>query len=74
MTGSRFITIAVFMLALIFGTRWCILTFYSGTYASSDPRGTIQLTSPIKSSGQKSDVSFEAVKVPIQEAQAASGS
>ncbi|MCX6898036.1 MAG: hypothetical protein NT105_04975 [Verrucomicrobia bacterium] len=51
MACSKFIVIAVFVLALIFGTRWCIVTFYSATYVATDPRsarGAMTLATPTK--------------------------
>lgn len=38
MTWSRFMMVSVFTLALVFATRWCILTFYAQTYVATDPR------------------------------------
>ena len=61
--------VVVFGLALIFGTRWCILTFYSGTYASTDPRGVqghIQLASPTKQSSQEKEIPFSTLTPQLQ--------
>lgn len=49
MTASKFMVVAVFALALIFGTRWCILSFYSATFVPTDARGLqgqVLLTGP----------------------------
>lgn len=51
MTASKFMAIMVLVLALVLGTRWCIVTFYSATYASTDPRGLagkVQLSAPTR--------------------------
>ena len=37
---SKFIFTLLLVTGLVFGTRWMILHFYNGSYASSDPRGT----------------------------------
>lgn len=77
MACSKFIMMAMLALALIFGTRWCIVTFYSGTYASTDSRGVhgnMQLAAPVKTSSGNKEVSFGAMTPPVQEAQASSGS
>lgn len=50
---SKFIMIAVFVLAVVASTWWCILTFYSATYVSTDARATpgpITLATPTKQS------------------------
>lgn len=51
MAASKFMAIMVLVLALVLGTRWCIVTFYSSTYASTDPRGftgKVQISAPTR--------------------------
>jgi len=61
--------IAVFALALIFGTRWCIVTFYSATYVTTDPRsvqGRLPLANPTIQASQKEEAAGEAPSPPFQ--------
>jgi|GEM_PF-2985193 len=69
MVCSKFIVIAVFVLALIFGTRWCIVTFYSATYVATDQRsahGRLPLANPTIQMSQKEEEVGEAPSPPFQ--------
>ena len=44
MNRSSFILVAVLVLALVCGTRWCILYFYEGAFASTGQRGVEERT------------------------------
>lgn len=69
MVCSKFMVIVVFALALIFGTRWCIVTFYSATYVATDPRsaqGRIPLANPTIQSSQKEEAAGEVPSPPFQ--------
>jgi hypothetical protein len=50
---AKFTIIAVFVLAVIATTWWCIVTFYSSTYVSTDARATpdpLSLIAPTRES------------------------
>lgn len=75
--GSRFTVFAVFALALVLATRWCILTLYSETHAPTSARATaahIELAHPVQESAPKVDVPYSAMTPTIQAAQASAGS
>lgn len=51
MTWSKFMMVSIFTLAMVFATRWCVLMFYTQTYAPTDTRSlnaTSQLGYPTK--------------------------
>jgi hypothetical protein len=50
---SKFVIIAVFVLAVVASTWWCIVTFYSATYVPTDARvapNPLTLAAPTKQS------------------------
>jgi len=58
MTWSKFMMVAVFTLAMVFATRWCVLMFYTQTYAPTDTRSlnaASQLGYPTKQPSQNDE-------------------
>ena len=67
MATSKFMTIMVLALALVLGTRWCIVTFYSTTYVSTDPRGLagkVQLSAPTRQLFQEEEAALASTLAP----------
>ena len=77
MRGSKFLVIAALALALILGTRWCILVLYSETHkpaSSSATAATTQLAHPVQQPAPKLEIPYDAMRPPLQEAQTSAGS